>query len=377
MRTAAEVARVVCPRARPEYLRALELGSQLFVEAEITTPLRLAHFLAQIFHESGALTIQFENMNYKAARIMEIFGVGHHSARVTEAEARTLARNPYALAERVYGVGNPKKAHELGNERPGDGYKYRGGGIMQTTGGGSYKTYGERSGADFYGQPDLIVSAEHCLKPALYEWVEKRCNVSADANDIGGVTRKINGGTNGLADRKQWFARVYPLVKGGEKLEGREAWRDSLVNDDVKFVQDALNKLGANPPLNVDGRSGPATEAAVRWFQRKNGIPADGDAGPVTIAAIKDAMASEWGDAKKPTITTTTEGKASIGTGALASLEAAREASNTVKELKENVEGAGVFEVLGTLASRPGFWVILVLIGVCVYFYFKHKKETE
>ena len=201
-----DVINKLAPKARQEYKDAIANGDKDFIDAGITTPLRLAHFLAQILHESGGLTVTFENMNYKASRIMEIFGVGRHSAKVTEAEATQLAGNPQKLAERVYGLGNPKKAKELGNIRSGDGYKFRGGGILQTTGGGAYKKWGEKIGVDLYNNPQLITSAQYALKPALLERKSTNCNAAADKNDILTITKKINGGTNGLADRKNWFA---------------------------------------------------------------------------------------------------------------------------------------------------------------------------
>ena len=137
MLKAIDVIEKVAPKAKKEYLKAIKEGQSLIEKAGITTPLRLSHFLAQILHESMGLTVTQENMNYRAARIMTIFGVGRHSAKITKEEANYLAGKPYALAERVYGLGNPKKAKELGNTKIGDGFKYRGGGILQTTGGGA------------------------------------------------------------------------------------------------------------------------------------------------------------------------------------------------------------------------------------------------
>jgi putative chitinase len=69
-------------------------------------------------------------MNYSAPRLLEIFGVNRHSAAVTAFEAEKLARKPEAIAERVYGLGNPRKARELGNTQPGDGFRFRGNGIL-------------------------------------------------------------------------------------------------------------------------------------------------------------------------------------------------------------------------------------------------------
>jgi putative chitinase len=212
MARAVDVVRRVAPNARREYLEAFEAGDALLQAHNITTPDRLAHFLAQVLHESGALTVQFENMSYSAKRMLEIFGVGKHSAAITAAEANRLQHNPPALAERVYGLGNPKKAKELGNTEPGDGYRYRGGGILQTTGRYNYRTMGKKCGVDFEKDPGLVCSAEHCLKPALHEWTQGSLNALADKGDLRGITKRINGGYNGLADREKWFKKVRPLI---------------------------------------------------------------------------------------------------------------------------------------------------------------------
>lgn len=207
-----DIARRLCPKARQSYLSAFETGDALFQAAGITTPLRLAHFLAQAFHETGGLTIEWESGNYSADRLFQVFGVGHHSAAVTRIEAQELAYKPQQIFERVYGLGNPKKAQELGNTKPGDGYRYRGGGVLQTTGRGNYRRMGQKCGVDFETAPDLIVSPLHALKPALAEWTEGHLNTAADSDDIVAITRRINGGVNGLDQRRDWYRKIRPLI---------------------------------------------------------------------------------------------------------------------------------------------------------------------
>lgn len=220
MSRAIDIVRRAAPRALPAYLAAFEAGDTLLRAAGITTPLRLAHFLAQVMHESDGLTIQWENLNYKtASRLMEIFGQGNHSAAVRWAEVPDLLGNPQRIAERVYGLGNPTKATELGNVQPGDGYRYRGGGILQTTGRGNYRRMGEKCGVDFEARPELVVSAEHALKPALAEWSEGNLNAAADRDDILTITKKINGGTNGLASRREWLAKLKLMITSVEFSE--------------------------------------------------------------------------------------------------------------------------------------------------------------
>src|SRR5262249_7604009 len=143
-------------------------------------------------------------------RLLEIFGVGNHSAAVRPEEVAGLLRNAEGLAERVYGLGNPPKARELGNTRPGDAFKDRGGGVLQTTGGANYKRMSEKAGVDFFDNPQLIVAPEHALKPALQEWAEGNLSEAADRNDIRRITKVINGGFIGLKERQAWFDKVWP-----------------------------------------------------------------------------------------------------------------------------------------------------------------------
>jgi putative chitinase len=280
-----EALKQIAPHARDNYLGAIARGGLLFEEHGVTTPLRMAHFLAQALHETGGFTILRENMNYSVMRLVEIFGVNHHSAAVTDAEAAQFAGNPEAIAERVYGLGNPRKARELGNTETGDGFRYRGNGVLQTTGRGNHRRMGAACGIDFEGNPDLVVAPEHALKPALSEWTECGLNVFADRNDIRTITLRINGGLTGLSGREGWFAKAWSLLKAD--ADPAEPWEAGDADDDVKWLQQALNDLGTDPRLVVDGRYGPATRMAVKAFQSAAGITADGIVGPVTKAAIK------------------------------------------------------------------------------------------
>jgi putative chitinase len=207
------VLRRVAPSAHANYMEAFRQGTPLFEEHGITTPQRMAHFLAQVMQETGRLKVLREDMSYSAKRMLEIFGVGHHSAKITPAEAPTLAHHPEALAERVYGLGNPRKARELGNTEPGDGFRYRGNGILQTTGRTAHHDAGEAVGLDFEGQPMLVTAPEHALKPALHEWMAGNLNRFADRDDIRTITLRINGGLNGFEERKAFFAQLRPLLK--------------------------------------------------------------------------------------------------------------------------------------------------------------------
>lgn len=266
------------------YVAALTNGDALLAQNGITAPRRLAHFLAQLLHETGGGTVLFEDMFYRTAdQLLKIFGVGNHSAAVRRDEVAGLLCNPRGLAERVYGLGNPSKAHELGNTLPGDGYRYRGGGLLQTTGREAYKRRGVLAGVDFEANPELIVADDQALKPALSEWAEGNLNAAADRNDIVTITRVINGGLNGLDERQSWLALILALA--GDDA-GTPAWQPAAPDQTTSWLQTALNRLGTAPPLAVDSNYGPATEAAVRRFQASAGLAVDGVAGAQTRSAI-------------------------------------------------------------------------------------------
>lgn len=172
------------------YLEALNL---ILPEYQINTKLRLCHFLAQIIHESGHLKYNQENLNYSAKALRSVFG----KYFPTDALAEQYARKPEKIANRVY-------ANRMGNgdEDSGDGWLRRGRGLIQLTGTDNYKACSKALNIDLMKNPDLIVSnAEVCVKTACWFWSSKRLNEWADKDDIITITKKINGGYNGLEDR--------------------------------------------------------------------------------------------------------------------------------------------------------------------------------
>lgn len=276
------VVKQFAPNAKINYVQAIEQGEGLFQQHEINSALRFAHFFAQALHETGNFSVLRESMNYSEKRLLEIFGVGKHSAAITPAEAKAIANNQEKIAERVYGLGNPKMAKMLGNTQAGDGYLYRGNGVIQTTGRANHKNMGDACDVDFENHPELVTDPQHALKPALQKWTDDKLNTYADNNDITTITKKINGGSIGLEERKALFEKLLPVFK---------AKMQSVDDNSLKWLQQALNDLGANPKLTIDGVSGPSTTQAVKNFQAKVKLAVDGKVGPNTKAAIKQALA--------------------------------------------------------------------------------------
>jgi putative chitinase len=188
----------LAPHMRASYRVGFAGADQVLARYGINqTTLRLAHFMAQVLHETGGLTILVENFNYRAERIREVWPSRFKSV----IQARPYAHNPEALANKVYGG-------RMGNTEPGDGWRFIGRGLLQITGRESYERYGKEIGIDLVGDPDLAFSAEWCLPVAAAEWTAAGCNAFADADDVRAVTRAINGGDVGLSSREQWLART-------------------------------------------------------------------------------------------------------------------------------------------------------------------------
>lgn len=213
--TAAQIKAIAGPGARNDLVSAIVKGWPVAVrKAGLTTRNRASHFLAQIMTETGGLQILEESGAYKAARIMQIFGVGHHSARITQGEAARIAALPVAergrvLFNRVYGVGNPSKMREFGNTGPDDGSNYRGGGMMQATGKSNYAALEKKTGLPLVAHPELLRNPDSAFMAAYLEWAQDgRCNAAADRDQVETVRHIINGGLNGLAQCRAFLAKA-------------------------------------------------------------------------------------------------------------------------------------------------------------------------
>jgi putative chitinase len=171
----------------------------------INTVLRLAHFLAQCAHESGNFKATQENLNYSADGLRKIFGKYFPGDL-----ADSYARQPQKIASRVY-------ANRMGNgdEASGEGYTYRGRGYIQLTGKTNYQSLAKTGIDDVVAQPDLVAT-QYPLLSAAWFWQTRNINNDADqgAGDaaILAVTKKVNGGTNGLDDRTALFKSYYALL---------------------------------------------------------------------------------------------------------------------------------------------------------------------
>lgn len=199
----------LAPSARSSYRAAFAASAEVLDRYEISrTPARIAHFMAQVLHESGALTIQFENLNYSPARLPKVWPSRFQPLGALDPAA--FAHAPEKLANEVYGG-------RMGNVNAGDGWRFRGRGLMQLTGRESYAKatrllrHGYPEAPDFAQDPDAVIGSEWCLRIAAAEWFELGCNPLADADQLRAITRRINGGLIGLAERTEWKRRTSAL----------------------------------------------------------------------------------------------------------------------------------------------------------------------
>jgi predicted chitinase len=249
-----------CPAAkRADYLPFIQ---QAMAEFDITSYLRETAFLAQLAHESGEL------------RYMEEIASG------AAYEGR----------------------RDLGNTQPGDGKRFKGRGPIQLTGRANYAKYGGLLGLDLVNNPTVAATKEVGFRIAGQFWKLNGLNELADQQQFKAITKKINGGYNGLDDRIKYYERakkvmtsddtataplpppVPPASAGQSPAYPGTTLRQGSKGANVQAVQQRLSDLGYS--LGVDGNFGPGTAKAVIAFQQKNGLGNDGVVGPNTWKAL-------------------------------------------------------------------------------------------
>lgn len=195
----------ILPNSKPVvglYVPAINRAAARF---KIDSRLRLAAFIAQIGHESGHLRSTVENLNYSAEALMRTW-----PSRFDAKTAAEYARQPERIANVVYGA-------RMGNVNPGDGWKYRGRGLLQITGRSGYRTAGIGLSLPLEESPNLLEQAEYAALSAAWWWKEHGLNELADAGKIQDIGSIINTGKagrvpNGAADRKEIYDRALKVL---------------------------------------------------------------------------------------------------------------------------------------------------------------------
>lgn len=265
--TAADIKKM-SPTAAARIVSGIVDNQAAIARGGIDTPLRLCHFMAQLAHESAH------------------FGVTREFASGAAYEGRA----------------------SLGNTQPGDGRRYRGRGLIQTTGRANYRQATgdlrklDASAPDFEANPTALEEFPWALLAGISYWQRRNINPPADRDDVVAVTKKINGGTNGLEDRKRYLAKAKAIwMAGGGASAGAAApaaaparassadadpvLRQGDQGPDVTELQNELIQAGFT--VFADGDFGEHTKEAVAAFQARAGLPADGVVGEKTWAALR------------------------------------------------------------------------------------------
>ena len=247
---------------------------------DITTDQRIAGFISQCAHESMDFNAMSENLNYREETLNKVFPRYFGPGKRNAAE---YARNPEKIANYVYM--DEFRTSKLGNVHPGDGWRFRGRGLKQLTGRDNYTRFAKDYDLTAEEAAVWVETKEGALASALWFWNTNKLNPIADTGNVAALTKKINGGDIGLADRQTRYARAMAALGG--KID-TSAPVTVAVSETLRRGSkgDAVKRMQAKLGLTADGDFGPGTEAALKKWQAENGLTADGVVGPKTLAKL-------------------------------------------------------------------------------------------
>ena len=261
--------------------------AEIMPKYDITTPNRIAGFIAQCAHESNNFKSLEENLNYSEKALLSVFG-RYFGTGKGKRDAAEYARNPEMIANYVYQDEFRTKKGAMGNVEEGDGWRFRGRGLKQLTGRNNYTAFGKTVGMSAEEAAEYVATPKGAVESACWFWDTNKLNAIADTGDIVKMTKKINGGTIGLEDRTARWEKALALL-GGEvaapapKAKGGVDTSETISvgsrGDTVKAVQEFLG-------IGADGVFGPGTKRAIKQWQAANGLVADGVAGPSTLGKM-------------------------------------------------------------------------------------------
>ena len=239
---------------------------------DIDTIDRVAGFIAQTSHESAGYSVLTENLNYSASARDKIFPKYFKRAG---RDAKDYHRQPEKIANVIYA-----NRMDNGDTDSGDGWRFRGGGILQLTGRHNYTQFGKAEDKTAEEATEFVRSPIGALASACWFWNTNNINKYCDAQDITGMTKRINGGTIGLEDRKKHYAHALEVLGG--HYTPRETYETVRLGSRGPTVVKLQETLG----LTADGIFGKGTEAKLKGWQSLRGLTPDGIAGPNTLGTL-------------------------------------------------------------------------------------------
>lgn len=348
----ARVIRAMAPRARSDIAAGIaEAMDRIIRDFEVNTPLRQAHFLAQCAHESDGFRTTVE----------------------------------YASGAAYEG------RKDLGNTKKGDGKRFKGRGLIQTTGRANYKKVSDKLGYDFIADPEKLAALPYAVLSAAVFWGNNHLNDLADQDDVRKVTRKVNGGYNGLQDRTNYLAKAKTAIAGNDTPvvrlpPPRPAILDEepLPREKVKALQERLTLLGYRCGA-ADGVIGTATVGAISSFQHDNELPITGRMDPATEEKLWHSDAEEKPVTAARANSTPQESRILDGAATLqkgAGAAVAGTGAVAVTDPIQHIEGASqaISRVQGALtpfkpliAYAQDHWYVGVAIAAAVVWYFASR----
>ena len=236
---------------------------------------RVAMFVAQCGHESAGFRVLSENLNYSAKALNTIFPKYFRRAG---RDANAYHRQPEKIANVIYA-----NRMDNGDSNSGDGWRFRGGGILQLTGRYNYTQFGKAVEMSPEEAVEYVRTKKGALDSACWFWDTNNINKWCDAMDVVGATKRINGGTIGLDDRKKHYLHAIDVL-GGDFEEPEVDYNQTIRQGSRgPLVAEVQEKLDISP---ADGIFGPGTAKIVKHWQSTNGLVADGIVGPKTLEKL-------------------------------------------------------------------------------------------
>jgi putative chitinase len=252
-----------------------DAAMEILPKYEINTPNRIAGFFAQCGHESMNFTALSENLNYRAETLEKLFSKYFSKAGRNAAD---YAKQPEKIANVIYGG-------RMRNTEEGDGWRFRGRGVIQLTGRDNYTSFGLSVDMTPEQVIDYVQTKKGALESACWYWDSRKINIACDEGDIVKMTKLVNGGTIGLEDRRKHYEAALAVLGGAVPAPIANAaaipgvLKKGSTGENVKRMQAELG-------LEADGVFGSGTESAVKKWQAANGLAADGIVGPKTLAKL-------------------------------------------------------------------------------------------